>query len=228
MREPQHRSACTVALLIAAALSGCASAPSAPPRAVAVPVAQQVPMQLGDAPLIYHEDEQTATNRYVGGTAYVLVNALPDEALALLDQTDSFWHVLPRVLDLKLIGYEGGDKLVELEQGTSIVSGRYTVRIRTERLAGGKSSIRFWLDKRRPHALDDAYGSFDMEPYGQGKTLVTWKIRIDLGSGFARWFFEERIRRAALTTPMRARSYVEERLDALRGPAAVRQSIRAP
>ncbi|MBI5534700.1 MAG: hypothetical protein HY898_18385 [Deltaproteobacteria bacterium] len=177
-------------------------------------------MQIGDAPLIYYEDEAKGTHRYVGGTAYVLVDARPDEALALLDRTEALWQVLPRVLDLKELGTEGRDKLVELEQGTSILSGRYTVRLRTERYAGGKSSIRFWLDPSRPHALDDAYGSFDMEPYGDGKTLVTWKIRIDLGAGIARWLFEERIRRAAMTTPVRARGYVDEHVKKLRAQGA--------
>jgi carbon monoxide dehydrogenase subunit G len=197
------------ALLVVCLLaSGCASAPMAP-RMPAAAAVQREPMKIGDAPLIYEETEVTHSSRYVGGTAYVLINALPDQVLALLEQTDSFWQVLPRVLDLKAVGEEGKDRLVEIEQGTSLVSGRYTARIRTERGPAGRSSIRFWLDKTRPRALEDAYGSFEMEPYGQGKTLVTWKIRIDLGAGFAKWFFEERIRRAALTPPMRARAYVE-------------------
>jgi carbon monoxide dehydrogenase subunit G len=201
--------------LLASALAGVCACGAAPQPRVAAPpvVVQRPPMQIGEAPLIYELTEETEDTRYVGGTAYVLVDALPDQVMALLDDTDCYWQVLPRVWDVKVVGRQGRDKLVELEQGSQLVRGRYTARVTTEHAPGHKHIITFTLDKERPHSLKDAHGSVEMEPYGPAQTLVTWRVKFDLGPGIVRWLFEERIRKASLKTPVMLRTYVESRVE---------------
>jgi carbon monoxide dehydrogenase subunit G len=197
-----------------AASVACCSTPqfvASRPATPAIAVAQAKPMQLGDPPLIYEETEQTDDHRYVGGTAYVLIDALPDQVMRMLEDTNSFWHVLPRVSDVKPLGFDGADKLVEIAHGTSVMGARYTVRIRAQRQGAHKQALRFWMEPTRPHTIKDADGSFRVEPYGEGQTLFTWKIRIDLGAGLTRWLFEEKVRRIALTTPALMRKYVQSR-----------------
>jgi carbon monoxide dehydrogenase subunit G len=210
--------------LAAAALLCAAAAACAPvPRTVAAPPAapaQPAPMQLGDAPILHEEVVELDDRRYVGGTAYVLIDATPEQVLVLLEPAECYWHVLPRVWDVKDLGIQGPHRLVELEQGTDWFRGRYTVRVHTERAPGHRYTIRFSLDKTRPHAIDDAYGSFGIEPYGAGKTLVTWKVRIDLGHGVVRWLFEEKVRKLSLAPPVMVRGYVDDHIERARAQLA--------
>ena len=215
-------------LVFAVLVAGAYACTAAPPRPPAAPRAavQRAPLQIGEAPLVYEQTEETPDGRYVGGTAYVLVDALPDQVMALLDDTDCYWQVLPRVWDVKLLGWDKGERIVELEQGTQLVRGRYTARVRTEHLPGSRHAIRFTLDKTRPHSLRDAHGSVEIEPYGPRQSLVTWRVKFDLGPGIVRWLFEERIRRASLLTPVLLRTYVESRVE--RAKASLQEAAPQP
>ena len=207
------RLSCAVLLLGAASACTQAARPAAAPKP---PVVRVAPLQIGEAPLVYEEVVHKGDRRYVGGTAYVLIDAPPEQVLALLEPIEAYWHVLPRVWDVKDAGREGKDRLVELEQGTQMVRGRYTVRVRTERAEGNKYAIRFVLDDTRPHSISDAYGSFGIEPYGPGRSLVTWKVRIDLGRGLIRWLFEDKVRKLSLVPPVLVRNYVDGHLERAR------------
>jgi len=88
----------------------------------------------------------------------------------------------------------------------------YTVRI--ERSAQ-RSELRFWLDSSRPHDIDDVFGFFRVEPFGEGKSLVTVAAALDLGLGFTSLFFSDAVERSVLSTPGQIRNYVEPRALAL-------------
>ena len=105
-----------------------------------------------------------------------------------------------------------GDSLVELEQGTSLSHGKYTVRLHRDPSTQGPTSgtIRFRLDDRYPHDINDASGYFRVEPLGD-RTLLTYLVTVDLGSGLFARLFENRVRRAALSTPELVKNYVEHR-----------------
>ena len=73
---------------------------------------------------------------------------------------------------------------------------------------GSASTVRFWLDPRYAHDLNDANGFFHVESRGD-KTLLTYLVMVDLGSGLFSRLFEGRIRKAALSTPALVKAYVE-------------------
>ena len=88
----------------------------------------------------------------------------------------------------------------------------YTVHI--ERSAP-RSELRFWLDSSRPHDISDVFGFFRVEPFGDGKSLVTVAAALDLGPGLTSLFFGDAVERSLLSTPGRIRVFVEPRALAL-------------
>jgi hypothetical protein len=147
---------------------------------------------------------------YIGGVSYVMINAPAEQVIAVLDDVRAYREILPRTRALRWIGIgRNGDTIVELEQGNAIAHGKYVVRIHRDRDAGRSSGIvRFSIDRRYPHDIDDANGFFQVESVGD-RTRLTYLVMVDLGGGFWGHIFEGRIRRAALSTPMLVKKYVE-------------------
>jgi carbon monoxide dehydrogenase subunit G len=162
-------------------------------------------------PVVREENIERAGHHYIGGVSYIVIDATPERVAAVLDDVQAYRQILPHIRSVRWIGLtRKGDALVEIEQGNAIAHGKYTVRVRHERGGADSSSatIRFWLDRRFSHDVDDANGFFHLEPWGQ-KTLLTYLVMADLGPGIFSRLFEGRIRRAALSTPTLVKTYVE-------------------
>jgi len=152
---------------------------------------------------------ETESGSYRGGVSYSLVNAPAAAVLAALSNADTLPQALPHTKSARLIDVRGGLARVELVHGNGTT---YTVRI--ERSAAG-SELRFWLDPSRPHDISDVFGFFRVEPFENGKSLVTVAATLDLGPGLTRLFFSDAVQRSVLSTPGRIRGYVEPRALAL-------------
>jgi carbon monoxide dehydrogenase subunit G len=157
------------------------------------------------------DDVDRDGRHYVGGVSYVMIDAPAEHVIAVLDDVRAYREILPRTRSLRWLGIaRDGDTIVELEQGHALAHGKYVVRIRRDRTDHDTSSavVRFWLDHRYPHDIADASGFFQVETMGE-KTLLTYVVMVDLGGGFFGTMFQGRIRRAALSTPMLVKRYVE-------------------
>ncbi len=163
--------------------------------------------------VVHEENVERDGRRYVGGVSYIVIDAPVEEVVAALQDVRSYALILPHTRSARWVGLSRkGDALVEIDQGNAIAHGKYTVRVRRERgtTEGSAETIRFWLDRRYAHDLDDASGFFHVEPYGEG-TMLTYVILVDLGQGLIGHLFESRVRRAALSTPVLLKRYVESR-----------------
>jgi len=162
-------------------------------------------------PVVREENVEREGHRYVGGVSYILIDAPLDQVVAALQDVGAYSQILPQTRSVRWVGLSRkGDALVEIEQGNAIAHGKYTVRVRRERGSdeGSAETIRFWIDRRYSHDLDDASGFFHVETRGKG-TLLTYVVLVDLGHGIVSHFFESRVRRAALSTPVLVKHYVE-------------------
>ncbi|HEX3777447.1 MAG TPA: SRPBCC family protein [Polyangiaceae bacterium] len=149
---------------------------------------------------------ETPRGSYVGGLSYSIVNAPAANVLVALSNVDTLPQALPRTKAAHLIDVEGTVARVELVQGQGAIEASYTVRL--ER-APGRSELRFRLDPTRPHDIEDVFGFFRVEPFGEGKSLVTVAAAIDLGPGIASLFFSDAVERVVLGAPRQIRDYVE-------------------
>jgi hypothetical protein len=215
-----------------------------PPRAIAIAatgaalVGAAGPARAEDAPLVapLTTDDALALDRgevvkrpfdpdlpggvHVGGLSYAVIAAEPaDVWRALLDVT-SYRTMLPLTMEAREVGRAGDERWVVLRHGVRWASIEYTAHV----VPGPDRTVRFWLDPRHPHEVDDAWGFFRVEPWPGGRTLLAYGAVVDLGGGFAGLFFKEKIRRHALETPRLVRRFVE----AHRAPAGVAVAPRVP
>lgn len=153
--------------------------------------------------------------RYVGGVSYQLVRAAPAEVLAAFGDVRELPNMLPRTKSARLVDVTSRGARIELCQGTALVDTSYTVRLRRV----GASELRFRLDESRPHGIRDLWGYLKVRAMGQGRTLVTVAVALDVGPGIMRTLFEDRIQRAILATPRHIRDYLEPRALARATPA---------
>jgi hypothetical protein len=153
--------------------------------------------------------------RYVGGVAYNILDAAPEDLASLLDDVGDWGRFLPKTRDAHRVGAVGNDPLVQITHGSALVQVGYTLRVHRD-----GSSVRFWMDTTRAHDIEDVWGFFRAEPMGDGRTLVTYGILIDMGDGILRDMFEDRVRELALEVPDRVRDVVVQR--AARGRRAAR------
>lgn len=163
--------------------------------------------------LVFDQTLQDRGRRYVGGVTYTLIDASPSELLGLFEDVSAYKQVLPRTKQARLVGMNDGDLFVELRQGNAVVETSYTIRVHRERDDGtGGTIFRFWLDRHKPHGIEDAWGYFRLQPVADGpagspRTLLTYGILVDIGPGLVRDLFEEPLREMALTVPQRMRQY---------------------
>lgn len=152
---------------------------------------------------------ETDSGSYRGGVSYSLVHAPAAAVLSALSNVETLPQALPNTKSARLIDVRGGVARVEFvhDGGTT-----YTVHI--ERTSG-RSELRFWLDSSRPHDINDVFGFFRVEPFDEGKSLVTVAAALDLGSGLTNLLFSSAVERRVLSTPRRIREYVEPRALAL-------------
>jgi hypothetical protein len=153
--------------------------------------------------------------RYVGGVTYTVIDGALGDVAAVLDDVRYWRRFLPKSRDARLVGSVDGDPLVRVTHGSAIVQVAYVLRVHRD-----GNVVRFWMDPSREHDIEDAWGFFRAEPMGDGRTLVTYGILVDMGDGLLRDLFEPRMRQLALEVPDLVRDVVLERL--ARGRRAAR------
>ena len=157
------------------------------------------------------ETLEAGDRRYVGGVTYTIVDASPEDLARVLVDLRAWRKVLPRTKQARLVGEDGQDFFVELHQGNSLMEANYTLRAHKD---PAHHEVRFWLDRRRPHAIADAWGFFRYETVpslsGAPRTLVTYGVLVDIGPGLVRELFEEQLRGLMLSVPQRLQRYFAE------------------
>jgi hypothetical protein len=144
--------------------------------------------------------------RDVGGVAYKIIDAPPEDLTALLDDVDLWGLFLPKTRAARRVGVMGHDPLVKITHGSALVEIGYTLRVHRD-----GNSVRYWMVSARPHDIEDAWGFFRTDPIGNGQTLVSFGILIDMGDGILRDMFEDRVLELALEVPDHLRDVVVQR-----------------
>ncbi len=182
--------------------------------APAPPVAQDEAVRLDQGETVtYEQTVEERGHRYVGGLTYTVIDATPAELSRLFEDVGAYRQLLPRTKQARLVGQNAGDFFVELRQGNSLVEASYTIRVHPQVDATtGTAEYRFWLDRSKPHGIDDAWGYFRVQQLSDGasgapRALLTYGILVDVGPGLVRDLFEGRLRALALTVPQLVRQY---------------------
>jgi hypothetical protein len=181
--------------------------------------AEQQRLETGQ--VVHHERALTRGDaHYLGTVSYELVKARPSTIMAAFSETTALSTILPNTKRASLIEATEQHLRVELVQGNDWADATYTVYLAAE----SESGVRFWLDRSRPHDIEDAWGYFRVTPFDGSRTLVTVAVAVDIGSGLFRRLLTGAVQTCILTTPDYIRRY-SERVEAERGLV---QSARAP
>jgi hypothetical protein len=152
------------------------------------------------------QEVQRGSRRYVGGVSYKIIDAAPEDLASLLDDVGQWGRFLPKTRDARRDGAIGEDPLVRITHGSALVQVAYTLRVHRE-----GNVVRFWMASGRPHDIEDVWGYIRAEPLGDGRTLMSYGILIDMGDGILRDMFEGRVQELALEVPDHVRDVVVER-----------------
>jgi hypothetical protein len=191
------RLACT------AALAGVWLAP-APARADGLSPAETSRLMSGEA-VSRAQRLELGQRRYVGGVTYQIVDAPPQMLERVFDDVSTWRRFLPKAREASVVGRSGGDALVAITHGSSLIQVGYTLRVHRD-----ADQIRFWMDGDRPHDIDDAWGYMRATPLGDGRTLLSWGILVDMGPGLLRDLFEDQMQAQALRVPEGVRHVVTQ------------------
>lgn len=152
-------------------------------------------------------DVDLAEGPYFGGVAYGVLDVLPAEVMRALLDTSAYRAIFPLTMEAREVGRKGDNRLIFFRHGGRLGSASYTAMVRRQ----SPSVIRFWLDPDSPHEVEDCWGYFRIEPFAEGKALVTYAALLRLEMGVIRMLFSEKIRSFALNTPLLLRRYFEGR-----------------
>jgi hypothetical protein len=205
------RSQLVTLVAAAALLAGCAGASAEAARARAPSSAASGQLTARETATLMRGDQVVRPSvferdgaRYVGGVAYQVVEAPARVVLEAVGSPALLQRMLPKTKSVTEV--DGAARRLEVRQGNDWVEAKYTVAFEE---ASSKDEIRFFLDATRPHDPQDLYGFFRVKALGNGRTLVTMGVALDLGPGLVRMLFEKRIQELMLTTPRRVRDVIE-------------------
>jgi len=147
-----------------------------------------------------------AAGRTVGGIGYQVVSSSPAEVVAALLDVSRLPQMLPNTRSARLVARAEGLAYVELEQGVAPFIARYTIVLQP---VPGSDLVRFWLDPRFSHDIEDVFGFFRVEPLGPQRSLLTAAVAVDLGDGLLSSLFERRVQALVLRSVTSIRDFLE-------------------
>jgi len=143
--------------------------------------------------------------RLIGGTSWQVIDA-PAEVVwrAVLD-TGHYHRFLPQVREAKLLQEQGSKRIVRLSHG-GIVGPSYAIAMHIDEV---RHHVAFKLDATRPHDIRAAWGFFDLRPYGEKRSLLTFGVKADIGDGLFSALLRNQVHTWMMKVPWLAKRFIE-------------------
>ncbi|MBI2893512.1 MAG: SRPBCC family protein [Deltaproteobacteria bacterium] len=144
----------------------------------------------------------------VGGTSWQAIDAPADVVWETLLDTSRYARFLPSVTDARLLTDEGRRRVVWLRHDYAVIDASYCL---VATLDPERRSASFRVDTSRPRAIRAGWGFFTVRPLGERRSVVSYGILTDMGSGLAAGLLAPTIRDWMLRVPETVKEYVERR-----------------
>ncbi|MCA9610615.1 MAG: SRPBCC family protein [Myxococcales bacterium] len=144
---------------------------------------------------------------YLGGTSYIRVRAPQERVFAEVLDIRAYPRLIPGVVEARVIEEEGDRRVIYLRHQLAFVSAAYHAVVRINREA---HTVRFDLDRSRPHDVRAGRGFIAVHPYRRTESIVTWGVMADPGSAVLRGVFGGVIQDWILKVPWCVQTRVED------------------
>ena len=151
----------------------------------------------------------------MGGVAYKILDATPDDLGALLDDVSSWRRFLPKTRDAERVGTAGDDPLVRITHGSALVQVGYTLRVHRE-----GNVVRFWMDRLARPRHRGRVGLLPRRAHAGRPHARDLRHPHRHGRRHPARLFENRVREVALEVPDHVRDAIAERQARAGGPRA--------
>lgn len=153
-------------------------------------------------PLRPSEDNQG----YLGGTSYVVIDQAPEVVWLAMNDFTAYPSIFPKTLAVEVISDRGNRKVVRMVQGNSWISLSLYVLYRIDEET---RKVSWSLIEDQPHDLVDTRGYWQVAPYGEGRSLITYVNVISMGENPLLAMFAEAIQNGLLGVPGNLRAWVQ-------------------
>ncbi|MCB9709090.1 MAG: hypothetical protein H6714_09915 [Myxococcales bacterium] len=163
---------------------------------------------LDSGKLVKRQVSQRRGNRHLfGGTSWQVIDADADYVWRVINDVRKYPAIFPHLVEAKLLAKRGASRTVYLEHA----SGPFHVSYALKGVADVKHhDLNFKLDTSRPRDIDAAWGFFSVRPYGAGRSILTYGVMLDIGSGLLRGLLRDKIRGTLLHIPRNVRQYIHQ------------------
>ena len=143
----------------------------------------------------------------LGGTSYQIIDAAPEVVWKALLDTPRYRHMMPRVIEARLVHDATDERTVFMRQGAEgFIEKDYYLRVKVDR---ERRDLTFVIDERRPHDLDAAWGFYSVRAYPEGRTLLTYGVMADIGDGLLVSLLGHSFQKWLLRSPWMVKRFVE-------------------
>lgn len=141
----------------------------------------------------------------IGGTSFQVLNAPADTVWRAIRDTQAYRHYLPQVDRVRSLGTSGETETVRISHRQGPLEAAYHLRVT---FSDNLKTAQFRVDPRRANDVREGWGYLRVQPYGANRSMVTWAILADVGSGIAIGLMRSEIREWILQVPRLMRDYL--------------------
>lgn len=197
----------TIAALTAIAAVGLVSAPSVANAQLDQRLSNADRDRLGQGRLIVRSTtERRGPLHLIGGTSFQVVDQPPAVVWRALHDAGNLGAMLPGLTTSRQTSHQGTRRGVHVRHGQGAVSAEYGLRLN---YIEASRVLMFEVDSSRESALRAGWGFMKVQSWGEGKTLLSFGILADVGTGMLSGALRPKIHEWMLQVPSTIKRYLE-------------------
>ena len=146
----------------------------------------------------------------IGGTSFQVIDAPMHVVWQALLDTAHYPRMMPEVVEAKVVRKESSRRTLFMRQGSlSMLEVKYFLNVQ---LDSKQRDIEFRLDDSRSNDLRKAYGFYNLRPFEGAeskRTLLSYGIMADIGSGILVSLARDKVHDWMLRTPWMVKRFIE-------------------
>jgi len=153
-----------------------------------------------------HTEERRGQLFLMGGQSWQVVDLPPDAVWRAIRDVDRYDHLVPGVERSRVAERHTDSSTVFMEHRHGMVEARYYLNVR---FSDAQRIAMFQLDTSRPHDVNAGWGFFRVQPYGRDRSLLSYGIQMDLGTGIVIGTLRPILQEWLLKVPETVKEFVE-------------------